>query len=276
MWPVCVWWPGGCGRRGHGSVALWQRSPHGELGDRDGPADPDRPTAWGDLVRPVLRPGLHVVRRDDRHLQLGLDPPDRLVLPDRPGLRDALTRLDRRPPAELRDVVDQLVRDGWVVDAEPPAPATTRRRAPVALTVDAVLEQHGAPRLRRGAPGATPAASARASWRRSASLVGRSPTPWSATTLPHLWLAVLPGSRPDRAVRRARSHGLPALPRRPPGRPSTRGGPPCSTSSRTLPAAPTAEPGSVPAPARGGLGRARPRPPPRRPRPRLSARRRSP
>jgi hypothetical protein len=41
------------------------------------------------MTRPVLRPGLHVVRRDDAHLQLGLDDPDRFVLPDRPGLLDA-------------------------------------------------------------------------------------------------------------------------------------------------------------------------------------------
>jgi hypothetical protein len=77
---------------------------------------------WSDLARPALRAGLHVVRRDDRHLQIGLDPPHRLVLTDQPGLLDALTRLDRRPPPAVREVVDRLVSDGWVVD-------TSARRA---------------------------------------------------------------------------------------------------------------------------------------------------
>ena len=49
-----------------------------------------------DLARPALRDGLHVVRRDDRHLQVGLDPPDRLVLADRPG--PAATPDPSRPP----------------------------------------------------------------------------------------------------------------------------------------------------------------------------------
>jgi len=69
-------------------------------------------STWGGLVRPVLRDGLCVVRRDDRHLQVGLDPPDRLVLADRPGLRDTLTHLERRPVGELREIVDRLVREG--------------------------------------------------------------------------------------------------------------------------------------------------------------------
>jgi hypothetical protein len=76
-------------------------------------------TAWTDLRRPVLRDGLHVVRRDDRHLQIGLDDPDRLVLPDRPGLHDALRQLHRPPPESVRGVVDGLVAGGWVVDGTP-------------------------------------------------------------------------------------------------------------------------------------------------------------
>jgi hypothetical protein len=97
-------------------------------------------TAWSDLVRPVLRDGLRVVRRDDRHLQVGLDPPDRLVLADRPGLHEALTHLDRRPPTELRDVVDRLVSDGWVVDAaRRECGGSGRERPPVAIAADAWL-----------------------------------------------------------------------------------------------------------------------------------------
>lgn len=97
--------------------------------------------SWTDLTRPVLRDGLHVVRRDDRHVQVGLDPPHRLVLPDRPGLHDALTHLDRRPPEALRSLVDELVSCGWIVDAAASRRAA-RPPAPVALTVDATLEDH--------------------------------------------------------------------------------------------------------------------------------------
>jgi hypothetical protein len=94
---------------------------------------------WASLARPVLRDGLRVVRRDDDHLQLGLDLPDRLVLRDRPGLHEALTHLDRRPPDDLRGVVDQLVAGGWVVDAAVRGRAGTSRAA-VSLDTDPRLE----------------------------------------------------------------------------------------------------------------------------------------
>ncbi|MCW2791620.1 MAG: hypothetical protein JWO76_718 [Nocardioides sp.] len=42
------------------------------------------------LIRPALRPGLRVVRRDDRHLQVGIDPPHRLVVEDDPDVRRVL------------------------------------------------------------------------------------------------------------------------------------------------------------------------------------------
>jgi hypothetical protein len=95
-------------------------------------------TTWSDLVHPVLRDGLHVVRRDDRHLQLGLDPPHRLVLDDLPGLHEALTHLDRRPPADLGPVLDRLVCDGWVVEGTRHAAAPLPRRA-VVITADATV-----------------------------------------------------------------------------------------------------------------------------------------
>ena len=40
-----------------------------------------------------LLPGLHVVRRDDHHLQVGVDPPRRAVLPDQPDVRRLLADL---------------------------------------------------------------------------------------------------------------------------------------------------------------------------------------
>jgi hypothetical protein len=93
-------------------------------------------TAWSDLARPTLRDGLRVVRRDDRRLQIGLDPPHRLVLDDRPGLHQSLTHLDRRPADQVLPVVDRLVREGWVVEAgrrDPPI------RPPIAVAADVVL-----------------------------------------------------------------------------------------------------------------------------------------
>jgi hypothetical protein len=94
------------------------------------------------LARPVLRPGLSVVRRDDEHLQVGLDPPDRLVLRDRPGLHDALAGRERTPRAEIREVLDDLVDDGWIVDAARVGRASQEdaaRRPPLMLEADALL-----------------------------------------------------------------------------------------------------------------------------------------
>lgn len=78
-----------------------------------------------------LRPGLHVVRRDDHHLQVGLDPPWRLVVPDRPDvqrlLHDLAAGRDAVPdsPATHR-VLLALDRAGMLVEPSPrpePAPA---------------------------------------------------------------------------------------------------------------------------------------------------------
>jgi len=80
------------------------------------------------MGRPLLRPGLRAVRRDDTHLQLGLDDPDRLVLPDLPGLLDALRALPLVPRDErVRRVLDRLAGDGWIIDAAPVGPASLRR-----------------------------------------------------------------------------------------------------------------------------------------------------
>ena len=46
-------------------------------------------------MRPILRPGTHVLRRDDHELQVGLDPQRAVILPDRPDVRDCLERLGR-------------------------------------------------------------------------------------------------------------------------------------------------------------------------------------
>jgi hypothetical protein len=140
----------------------------------------------------VLRDGLRVVRRDDRHLQIGLDPPLRLILDDRAGLLHALTRLDRRPPAEVSDVLDRLVRDGWVVDA---ADRVSRRSPRPFVSVDADATVADRVALACATAGLDRAESARLRLlvtvgepRRAASdaLVRDDVT--------HLWVAILPGS----------------------------------------------------------------------------------
>ena len=54
--------------------------------------------------RPALRPGWHVVRRDADTLQIGIDPPHRVVLSDSPGVRAVLAALrgGRRPARSRR------------------------------------------------------------------------------------------------------------------------------------------------------------------------------
>jgi hypothetical protein len=144
-------------------------------------------------ARPVLRPGLHVVRRDDRHLQLGLDDPDRVVLRDQPGLLEALRALPHLPrdPA-LRQVVDSLTEGGWLVDDGAPRPVA---RPPLSLTVDAPLVDSVA-RACRGAGLEVAAGTGR-----GLTLVATVGEPRRALSddlmqrdVPHLWLAAFPGS----------------------------------------------------------------------------------
>lgn len=73
--------------------------------------------------RPRLRPGLRVVRRDSRHLQVGLEPAERLVLRDDDVERGLLTDLasGRRPALDdpgARARLRELTERGLVVDAE--------------------------------------------------------------------------------------------------------------------------------------------------------------
>ncbi|MCB8955826.1 MAG: hypothetical protein H6529_05030 [Nocardioides sp.] len=78
-----------------------------------------------------LRPGLHVVRRDDHHVQVGVDPPWRVVAPDEPEVRRLLDELTAgrsvapASPAAHRTLL-ALDRAGMLVDAS--AAAEERRR----------------------------------------------------------------------------------------------------------------------------------------------------
>lgn len=85
------------------------------------------------MSHPRLRPGLHVVRRDDDHLQVGVDPPWRVVLPDQPDVRrlldDLVSGRPARPdsPAAHRALAD-LHRAGLLVE-----PAVRRGAVRVAV-----------------------------------------------------------------------------------------------------------------------------------------------
>ena len=79
------------------------------------------PATTGPPARPVLRPGVHVVRRDDRHLQVGVDLPGALVVPDDPETRRLLEDLRTGvSPATDSPAARRLLRDllahGLVVD----------------------------------------------------------------------------------------------------------------------------------------------------------------
>jgi hypothetical protein len=83
----------------------------------------------------VLRPGLHVVRRDDHHLQVGIDPPWRVVVPDRPGVRRLLGALaDGRPAAPETDAEHRallaLTEAGMLTEPQRPARHTVAVHAP--------------------------------------------------------------------------------------------------------------------------------------------------
>ena len=104
-------------------------------------------------------PGLRVVRRDDRHLQVGLDAPHRLVVEDRPEVRRVLARLAagsarRRRPGR-RPLVAQLLGRGLLVDADllDAAVARAARRGAVARGRARLLRPA---RGRRGRPAGGP------------------------------------------------------------------------------------------------------------------------
>ena len=106
------------------------------------------------MTRPVprLRPGLHVVRRDDRHLQVGLDPPWRLVVPDQPEVQRLLDDLlSGRAPhldsSEAHRVLLALDRAGMLL-AEPAglealAPVSVQGTGALAAEVARVLRAAG-------------------------------------------------------------------------------------------------------------------------------------
>jgi hypothetical protein len=103
-----------------------------------------------------LRPGLRVVRRDDDHLQVGVDPPWRLVVPDEPDVRRLLGDLTAGRPADPRTpsghrVLRALLAADMLVDPESRSDVA-RRRAGTAVSVEASgQEAADAARLLRAA-----------------------------------------------------------------------------------------------------------------------------
>lgn len=82
----------------------------------------DPPALAGLPARPALRPGLRVVRRDDGHLQVGIDPPLRAIVPDDVAVRrllDGLMAGRPSPPAGPVAVrcLQTLHEHGLLVDA---------------------------------------------------------------------------------------------------------------------------------------------------------------
>ena len=102
--------------------------------------------------RPTLRPGVHVVRRDATTLQIGVDPPERVLAPDTDGVRRFLAALrEGRPPepgsADALACLIDLLAAGLVVTADPVRPhaeASVGVRGPDPLAARAVAALTGA------------------------------------------------------------------------------------------------------------------------------------
>jgi hypothetical protein len=74
-------------------------------------------------MRPILRPGTHLLTRSDGSLQLGLDPGSAVVVDDSPGLRSALLGASTE-----HDGVDALQQVGVVVDERTVVPLLAEGR----------------------------------------------------------------------------------------------------------------------------------------------------
>lgn len=95
--------------------------------------------------RLALRPGVAVARHDDHRLQVGIDPPHRVVVPDVPAVRrllDALvgSQVMPAPDEQTRPVLHRLWEAGLLVDAH--AVTASAAHGPAAA-VRAAWAQHG-------------------------------------------------------------------------------------------------------------------------------------
>ena len=94
-------------------------------------------------MRPILRPGTHVLRRGKHELQIGLDPRTAVVLPDSTEVRGCLGRLARQADITEHDArapLDLLTANDLVLDAGALLPLIpTCRATPVPRTAVAAL-----------------------------------------------------------------------------------------------------------------------------------------
>lgn len=108
-----------------------------------------RPPIPGLPERPALRPGLAVARHDATHLQVGLDPPHRVVVPDLPEVRrllDAVAAGASLPELDPTTwtVLHALSRADALVEAGASGRASQAARAQFGPSADARLAARGA------------------------------------------------------------------------------------------------------------------------------------
>lgn len=92
----------------------------------------------------ALRPGLAIVRRDDGHLQVGIDPPRRVVLPDRPDVRRVLAALEHGEELGQDEATVRVLAALAAGDLLVSRPASDRAaRGRHVAAVDALWARHG-------------------------------------------------------------------------------------------------------------------------------------
>jgi bacteriocin biosynthesis cyclodehydratase domain-containing protein len=87
-----------------------------------------RPTRHAEPMRPILRPGTHVLDRGAGQVQVGLDPDTALVLPGTPPVRDSLRLLTSSADVDAyqeASTLDLLERHGHLIDERDLMPLLT-------------------------------------------------------------------------------------------------------------------------------------------------------
>ena len=138
------------------------------------------------------RPGVHVVRRDGDHLQVGVDPPRRVVLPDLPAVRALLAALpstaeDPQARAALHALrAAGLVLEGGEPGSDTPCAPAARRAAEAQFGEDAArrLAARAAARIGLRAPAGSQAIGRRLLRGAGLGLAGPNdlPTAWLVVT----------------------------------------------------------------------------------------------
>ncbi|CAN5235128.1 cyclodehydratase [soil metagenome] len=93
-------------------------------------------------MRPLLRPGVHVLHRGDGHVQLGLDPAAAVLLPDQPEVRALLGGLDGSAHPDDDAVLSLLASESLVVDEQSVLPLLGPGVGPGGRPAAAALARH--------------------------------------------------------------------------------------------------------------------------------------